>query len=155
MITRIFSTIVATCLLAASGSNTAQTTSGDVTFRLPLDLSQLSSDIAKIAVACSISSDAIPQGPNPPLDPKGVPMRPKLAKQVEIPVSAGQLVTTAIIVVPVSGLDNPVGKTANYDCSITGYSTALQQWSRFEEGHTTAAFRLSPTPPYITGSFVW
>lgn len=152
MIPRIFSTIVSTCLLAASGSSTAQTTSADVTFRLPLNLTQLSSDIATIAVFCNIISDAIP--PSRP-NAKGTTTTGTLSKQVEFPVAGGQLVTTAIVVVPVSGLDNPVGKTANYDCSITGYSTALQQWSRFEEGHTTAAFRLSPTPPRITGSFVW
>ncbi len=155
MILRIPATIIAICLMTASGTGAAQTTSGDVTFRLPLNLTQLSSDITKIMFSCSISGDAIPQGPNPRLDRQGRPYPPSLDKQAEYSVSGGQLVTTAIVVVPTGGLDNPIGKTANYNCLITGYSTSLQQWSYFEEGHATAAFRLSPTPPRITGSFVW
>ena len=43
-----------------SNSSGAQASSGDVTFRLPLNLTQLSSDLAKIAVFCRIRSSAIP-----------------------------------------------------------------------------------------------
>ena len=152
MIVRIPASIIAICLMSASGTSVAQSASGDVTFRLPLNLTQLSLDVAKVAVSCNIISDAIPLSPG---KAKGTTTMGTLSKQVEIPVSGGQLVTTAIVVVPVGGLDNPVGKTANCDCSISGYSTSLQQWSLFEEGHATTAFRLSPTPPRITGSFVW
>jgi hypothetical protein len=149
MMSRIFVAVVTTCLLVISSSSGAQTSSADVTFRLPLNLTQLSSDIAKIAVFCRITSDAIP--------PSGATGKAggKLSKQEEFPVSGGQLVTTAVVIVPVSGLDNPIGKTANYECLISGFSTSLQQWSRFEEASTTPAFKLSPTPPQMTGSFIW
>lgn len=152
MISRTFAMIVTACLLAAPVSSVAQTTSADVTFRLPLNLTQMSPDIATIAVFCRIESIAIP--PARPNARDASPMGTR-SKQEELAVSGGQLVATATVVVPVSGLDNPFGKTATYDCSITGFSTSLQRWDLFAESHATAAFRLSPTPQRITGSFIW
>ena len=152
MISRTLAMIVTACLLAAPDSSVAQATSGDVTFRLPLNLTQMSPDIAKIAVFCVIQSDAIP--PSRP-GARGASTMGELSRQEELAVSGGQLVATATVVVPVSGLDNPVGKTATYVCGITGFSTLLQHWDMFAEAHETAAFRLSPTPQRITGSFTW
>lgn len=150
MIFRILATVLAVGLFAVAPASVAQTTSGDVTFEMPLNLTDMSSDIIKIQVACSITSDAIP--PNQP-GPKGASRTVKA--QIELPVTGGQLVTTAKVVVPVSGLDNPIGKTANYKCSITGYSASLQRWNWFSEADPTPAFRLMPTPERFTGSFVW
>jgi hypothetical protein len=96
---RIVVTALTACLLAGPDLVVAQTTTGsDVTFKVPLNLTQVSSDIAQVAVWCVISSTAITTRDG------------KLSKQEELPVSGGQLVTTATVVVAVSGLDNPAGK---------------------------------------------
>lgn len=149
MMSRCLIAVVTSCLLVMPNSSGAQASSGDVTFRLPLNLTQLSSDLAKIAVFCRIRSTAIPP------TGKSSGTAGQLYKQEEFPVTGGQLVTTAVVVVPVSGLDNPIGKTATYECLITGFSTSLQRWDSFAEAQTNAVFRLSPTPPPMTGSFVW
>jgi hypothetical protein len=152
MISRILAAIVTASLLAAAVTSVAQTTSGDVTFELPLNLTQVSSDIVKVQVACSITSEAIP--PNTPT-PDGR-LIGKLANQIELPVTRGQLVTTARIVIATAGaLNDPIGKSATYDCSILGFSQSQQSWNRFEENSGIPAFRLTPTPARLTGSFTW
>jgi len=141
---RIVVVALTACLVAAPNLVVAQTTTGsDVTFKVPLNLTQVSSDIAKVAVWCVISSTAITTRDG------------KLSKQEDLPVSGGQLVTTATVVVAVSGLDNPVGKVAGYECRLSGFSTSLQRWDVFSETQTVPAFRLSPTPAVLQGSFVW
>ena len=140
MISRILATTVTLCALATPRLCVAQS---DVTFKVPLNLTQVSSDIAKVAVYCSISSIAI------------VNRAAKLGAQQEIPVSGGQLVTTVTVVVPVSGLDNPVGKTATYECLLSGFSTSLQQWQPFNSASAVPAFRLTPTPAGLSGTFNW
>ncbi len=59
MMSRCLIAVVTSCLLVMPNSSGAQASSGDVTFRLPLNLTQLSSDLAKIAVFCRIRSTAI------------------------------------------------------------------------------------------------
>ena len=141
---RIVVVALTACLVAAPNLVVAQTTTGsDVTFKVPLNLTQVSSDIAKVALWCVISSTAITTRDG------------KLFKQEELPVSGGQLVTTATVVVAVSGLYNPVGKVAGYECRLSGFSTSLQRWDVFSETQTVPAFRLSPTPGVLQGSFVW
>lgn len=151
MTSRILAAIVTASLLATAATSVAQTTSGDVTFELPLNLTQMSSDITKVQVACSITSEAIP--PNTPT-PDGK-LTGKLVNQVELPVTRGQLVTTARVVVATGDLNDPIGKSATYECSITGFSESLQRWSWFGPNEDSPAFRLTPMPERFTGSFVW
>lgn len=139
-----FLAAVTACLLASPAVGGAQATASDVTFTVPLNLKNVSSDIAKVAVFCRIRSAAITTTRDG-----------TLSRQVEVPVTGGQLVTTVSVVVAVSGLDNPVGNPATYECSLTGFSTSLQRWDVFSDTHTVPAFRLTPTPAGLTGSFKW
>jgi hypothetical protein len=155
---RLRMAIFLSCLLLPA-LGTTQSIPGDVTFVVPLNLTQLYLDITKIAVDCSITSNAI--------DPALVGVQNALVKQIEFPVAAGRLVTTASIVVsiPPGALIDPIGKVANYQCRLSGYSVGTKKprqaggfpagWDNFEANHVNPSFRLAPTPALITGSFVW
>jgi hypothetical protein len=171
MASRIVTAIVSTTLLVAAETGVAQTTtpppilgnmeptysgltSGDVTFELPLNLTQVDSDIMKVEVKCFITSEAIT-----PHSAAGLVYGGDgrvLGGMVELPVDGGQLVTTAQIVVPTNNrLVDPIGKSATYACQIRGYSIGQQNWGEFSETHSIPAFRLTPTPEVLTGTFTW
>ena len=59
------------CVLAASNAVSAQTNAGDVTLRVPLNLTRLSPEIAKVVVDCKLESGAIG-------DQNGQPIRDRL-----------------------------------------------------------------------------
>jgi len=146
------------CLLLAPAPLLAQTTNSDVTFKVPLNLTNVAADIGKVRVLCVITSDALTTaiGPIPPLS--SVPANNASANQQEWPVTSGQVATTATVVVPVpaTGLvADAVGKTANYACFLGGFSTSLQRWDVFDAAHTVPEFRLTPSPPLLQGSFTW
>lgn len=117
----------------------------EIRFVVPLNLTQVSSDISRIAVWCYITSTAIKTQDG------------RLQKQVEVSISGGQLATTVTVSVaaPSASLDNPIGKPASYNCSITGFSTSLQRWDVFNATSAVPAFRLSPTPQPLSGNFTW
>jgi hypothetical protein len=153
MNSRILAATVTACLLVAPRPLGAQTTA-EVTFKVPVNLTQVSPDIAKVGVSCTITSSAIPiVGRNTGTSTSG-----SVNKQVEIPIAGGQLVTTATVVFAISGtiaLNDPVGKTADYRCTLSGFSTSLQTWALFDAASTQVQYRFSPTPAALTGSFVW
>jgi hypothetical protein len=113
-------------------------------------------------VICHITSDAAAVRTG-----KGAAQRRHLGAQIELPVSAGQLVTTARVIVPVAArrftdettgiYSDPAGKTANYHCVLMGFSSKRTPggWNQFTDNNTNASFGLSPTPSSITGNFVW
>ena len=90
---RCLSVVAASTLLLPSTAHAqqAQSIPGDVTFELPVNLTRISGAISKVMVTCNISSAALAGSPNK-----------KLAAQVELPVVAGQVVTTVGVVVPVT-----------------------------------------------------
>jgi hypothetical protein len=119
-------------------------TDGAVTFKLPLNLTQLPSDITKVAVWCKITTSAT-------VSARGA----TLQKQEEFVPVGGQVVTTATVVVPTTELVDAMGKTATYVCTLTGFSQSLQKWDLFREDHATPVFRLKPTPAEMTDTFIW
>lgn len=135
------------CLLAMTATGVAQ--SSDVTFQVPLNLTRLSADLTKVAVYCEITSNALPI-----VAALGTG---RAQKQVELTPSAGQLVQTVSVVVPITTLDTSNGKTAaDYKCTLSGFSQSLQRWSPFGDSQSLAVqFRLSPAPPAMTGNFTW
>ena len=149
---------VAMWTILLSQAAQAQTVPGDVTFEVPLNLTRLWGEITKVAVWCKISSDALVGTRNK-----------QLQAQLELPVSAGQLTTTARVVVPVPSTaftdptmamtGSPTGKPASYVCKLSGFSalpaTNGGGWNVFTAESTNPAFRLTPTPSAISGSFVW
>lgn len=150
--------IFAIWMILSPAAVPAQTVPGDVTFEAPINLTRMWGEITKVAVWCTISSEVL----------IGTRTK-KLSAQLELPVSAGQLVTTARVVVPVPTTaftdptmaitSGPTGKPASYQCSLSGFSTLPTNygggWHQFSADSTNPAFRLSPTPASLTGSFVW
>ena len=134
-----------------TGTSTATTTDPIITFTMPLVLDKISSDITRILIKCRISSFYI------------AGLGSSVFGQADFFVRGGQVydasaqqVTTATVPVIAAGLDpNAAGKHASYTCSLSGYSASLQQWDAFDAAHAVPAFRLSPTPASLNGSFVW
>jgi hypothetical protein len=147
---QIFTAILTSCLLALPNAGAAQSPAGDVTLQVPLNLTQLSTDIAKILIRCSITSSALRV-----TEPKTGQVGTTLSNRIEVPVTGGRLVTTAKIVFSPQTLVDPTGKSANYQCDLIGFSNSQQNWSPFSDSAPIAAFRLSPTPAPLAGSFVW
>jgi len=147
MLPRILAATTAVLVLGVPRSVAAQTM---VTIEAPVNLTKLSPDLEKVRLQCGLGSDAI--APN-------TAFASALAKGVqdELPVMAGQLVTTmrAVFPIPEGVLQDPIGKTAEYMCGILGFSKSLQRWDQFSETSTVPAFQLKPTPAVIQGTFVW
>ena len=139
---------VACCLAMTGAVAVAQTP--DVTFKAPVNVTRLPPDITKVQVDCMITSSALPP------DPRGATGH--AGGFQELPVSGGQVVTTATVVVPIPSLNtsaNASAASATYMCRLTGFSQPLNQWGEFSDTQTIPAFRISPTPPNITGTFNW
>lgn len=131
---------------------------GDVTFEVPINLTRLWGEITKVAVWCKISSDALLGTRNK-----------NVQAQLELPVASGQVVTTARVVVPIAPTafmdptyaitNSPNGQPATYQCILSGFSalpsTNSGGWNVFSAESTNPAFRLTPTPDAIQGSFDW
>jgi len=136
---------------------------GDITFTVPVHLTQLSIGVSKVRVTCSITSEAITvnrevvgKSVNGPATGPG-----SVSKSEEFAVSGGQVNTTATLVVSTAGVrDNPAGKLANYACRLDGFSVAQQRFVPFNYAlpiaDTEPALRLNYNGPVAqTGSFTW
>ena len=143
---RMPAALAALCLLIPAAA-TAQT-KAEVTLRVPLNLTKLSTDIERVYVVCTLTSNAFSAA-----GPGGGSVN----KQLSIPASNGQVVDTASVVFSAS-LDPAKLRsypTASYQCRLSGFSASLQRADAFSDSHATAAFRLSPTPAVLSGSFNW
>lgn len=148
MNSRVILPIAAAILLITPVSSAAQV-STEVTLAVPVNLTQLGPDVAKVLIGCSIKSDAITTGP------AGTPNQ--VTKSTELAVSGGQVVTTASLVFSLTGLSNPVGKTATIVCTINGWSTSQQSWLQFTPNAANQSFRItgSSSLGFLDASFVW
>lgn len=140
---RFVATTMAACLLVTPLPCAGQV-SYEITFKVPLNLSQISTAISKVAVNCTITSTAITT------NAKG-----QLVKQEEFAITNGQLVFNASVVILASGLVNPGGTSATYSCVLLGFSTLAQRWLSFSETATVAEFRTTTTPLPLEGNFTW
>ena len=122
----------------------AQTPPEEVTFTLPLSLTQLPSYVTKVAVACELSP--IPRG------------MLSLGNQVEFPVAYGKVVTTASVVVSIpADKAYKTGQSVNYTCSLTAFvsSPKYSGWEPFGKTTMAGPLDVSPLPSPLTGNFVW
>ena len=162
MTPRMQAVTLAACLVLSPLPGQAQTNQGDITFTVPVNITQLLADITRVRVNCSIASQAITTNR---VVVKGEAQPGQVARAEEIPVSNGQVVRTVTVVVSVAGiLENPAGQQATYVCGLQGYSNSQQRWQPFNGCQSSAtgnectdlAFRLSPIQqPGNTGTFTW
>lgn len=119
-----------------------------ITFVVPVNLTQLSPDLEKVRVACVIQPSSALVWPTSQTGPA-----PTLEEAMD--VKSGQVVTAFRIIMPIlsSWLQDPIGKRADYSCALEGYSKG--RWDRFSETASDSAWRLTPTPQSIYGSFTW
>jgi hypothetical protein len=149
MTSRSVCAAITTVLLAVPASVTAQTASTEVTIKIPVNLTSFGPDVAKVKVWCNLNSDAITNGTGTG--------NHYLQQVQEIPVSGGQVTTTASLVFSLTQLDNPVGKTANLNCAIQGWSTTEQVWRGFMATSPNPSFKSLSGDAFgtITSSFTW
>jgi hypothetical protein len=141
-----------------SAKTSDQTILGDVTFEVPLNLTRLSPYMTKVAVTCAFGDD-----------PKRLTTvstcgtmsscSEVLFNRVEFPVSAGQVVTTArvVIAMPSYPLFKP-GTVLNYQCVLSALSSAPgagSSWYPLDQKVPVASLQVSPVPVPITGTFAW
>jgi len=135
--------------LASPSARAAQ--SSDVTFTIPLNLTQLSPQIEKVFISCEIMSSAI-------LVNRTKNMGRVTPPWLEIPNTSGQIVTTATFVIPLpfgTLSETAPGTSASYVCYLGGYSRTTGQPTSFSETAADPAFRLSPSPTSLYGNFTW
>lgn len=155
MQTRVTVAMFLLCLAMPFGEVNAQTIPGDVTFEVPVNLTRLSSYISKVAVTCQFGSTI-----DPNIGTIGTTSGATgvLYKKVELPVSAGQVVTTAHVVVTVpSTTDFKPAQSLMYQCALTALSSEPgvgSGWLPFDPKYGTS-FNVSPTPLPITNTFNW
>ena len=162
MLPRIAGVATAALLLSTSNPLAAQFGSlppgilvTAVTFTVPLNLTQLPPDLERVKVTCGVGGEGTGISGNPlftlpPLSSEQYPFKQELF------VTAGQVVATASIqvVVFMDGQNPPTGKTAQYGCSVVGYSKSLNRWEEFSETPSSPVFMLKPAPA-IQGTFIW
>jgi hypothetical protein len=153
------------CGLILFGEVNAQTTSskvsdqtipGDIIFEVPINLTRLSPYVSKVAVTCQFGLRI-----DPNLGTIGTTSGSTevLYKKVELPVSAGQVVTTAQVVVTVpSTPDFKPGQSLMYQCALSALSSepmAGNVWYPLDQKVPVASLQVSPVPVPITGTFTW
>lgn len=143
--------VAATLAVLAVGFARAQSTSSDVTFEIPLNLTRIHPAVTSFKVSCTITSMGLRQ-----YTTGSVTSRSRSGETI-VAVTAGSIVQTIQVVVPLVDQDfsnNASGKPADYDCRLFfhdpgGRSTWL------ELRHADPLKALTPTPQPLRGSFVW
>jgi hypothetical protein len=140
MKSRTWLAISAISLLTMRGVAWSQ--SSDVTFTVPLNLSQLSPDVRTVTVFCEVKSPAIVAGGS--------------ARELRrfTPVG-GRVQATATVRVAINGLDNSKGTAATYRCELKGLRSTSGLYIAFSANASDSAFRLLPDPAPLTGTFNW
>jgi hypothetical protein len=118
-------------------------TSNDVTFTVPLNLTQLSPFVEKIAVVCRLGVDNF---------------KIAFGNRIEIPVTAGQVVKPASVLVSVPSDQFKPGQSIDYDCSLSAFvaeSAKYEGWYPFGTSTPQGSLKVSPIPSPLTGSFMW
>jgi hypothetical protein len=141
------------CLAMLFGEVSAQTIPGDVTFEVPINLTRLSPYLSKVAVTCMFGTTI---DPNMGMTSSGTDV---LSNRVELPVSAGQVVTTArvVVAVPSTPLFKP-GQILNYQCDLSALSSepmAGSGWQPLGQKAAAVSLQVSPSPFPIKNTFIW
>jgi hypothetical protein len=143
MKSRFLSLLLLASVSLSSGA-VAQTSSPDLRFVIPLNLSNLPADMSRIAVECDAG-----------LPPGGKESMRK--GRYEVAVVDGMVDTVVTVVIATAGDPWKPGQTLSYTCALLAYSSARNTWITYGEklSPDNRSFALSPTPAPITGSFVW
>ena len=126
-------------LFIVPGICLAQTSTVEFTFQVPLNLVNLGSDFAEVAVQCTLSR-----------------YQDHYLGETAIPVTGGQVVTTVNVVVsvPSSAVPNTLtGQSANYSCVLKARSKS-GQWTTYNGVATQRSLGLvlAPDPSPISGT---
>jgi hypothetical protein len=151
MLLRMVGAATAAWTLGTASPLAAQTMATTITFSVPVNLTQLSPDLERVRLICMIMPSEVLKYPT------GFGNNMEQLPRDEMWVTGGQVVNTMRVVFPIATewLVNAVGKTANYQCQLMGYSKSLQQWGPFSETSSVPTFFLKGLPNAIGGEFVW
>lgn len=153
-----FATALTAGMITMPNLGTAQAAATAVTFTVSVNLTQLSPDLERVRVICYIKPSAVLVYPSI-MSTTLQPNAEQFPYRSEMWVAAGQVVGTMSVVIPIPAewLKEPIGKTAEYECWLQGFSTSLKQWGFFSDPPSAPAFLLkpAPAPTLLHGTFVW
>jgi hypothetical protein len=129
-------------LLTMHGAAWAQ--ASDVTFTVPVNLTQLRPEVQGVAVECQITSTAII-----------APTKGSSSGVARFVPTGGRVQTTATVHVPIARLDSDSGTAATYRCDLKGQTYANGPWSLFSANAFMLALKLTPQTAPIIGTFNW
>ena len=152
--------VVATAMswmMSTPSAVAAQTVVTTVTFSIPLNLTNLSPDLARVRLVCAIlpgGSLVYSKSENDAASTFDVNALPK----ADLPVVGGQVQATLSLDYPIwdgwlkAGIN---GSTNQYECRLQGFSMTSQTWDYFSATPKDPAFLLTPAPVPIKNSIVW
>ena len=157
MLRRIFAATAMSWMITTPRSVAAQTVVTTITFSIPLNLTRLSPDLARVRLVCAIlpgGSLVYSKYENDAISTFDVNALPK----ADLPVVGGQVQATLSVDYPIwdgwlkSGIS---GSTNQYECRLQGFSMASQSWDFFSATPKDPSFLLTPAPAPIKGSINW
>src|SRR5688500_15725136 len=122
-----FATALAAGMIAMPTPGSAQAAATSVTFTVTLNLTQLAPDLERVRLICFIKPSAVLVYPAT-LGQGLTLISETFPWKSELWVVAGQVVGTMSVVHPIFAewLKDPIGKTADYECWLQGFSTSLK-----------------------------
>ena len=133
-----------------------------ITFTLQVNLTQLSPDLAKVGFTCLIMPGETLAYPSylsfgGALFGGGFPFASWPFPKDELPVMSGQVQGTLRVVYPLAAewFNNPIGKTADYQCMLLGYVTSVAGWGVLSEDSKVPALLVRVPTGSLAGSFFW
>lgn len=159
MLKRIVGAVATAWMIGTPTPAASQTIATAITFTLPLNLTQLSSDLEKVRFICAIGESSVFKYPPLLLQSTSSGNFDNWFAKQDLPVVAGQLVATMSVVHPIAPewfVGNPSGQTADYTCFLMGFSRSRQTWGAFSETTTDPTYLLKPAPQGpMQGTFKW
>jgi len=137
--------------LAAPRRATGQSAATIVSFEMQVNLTNLSPDLERVRLLCMITSTSLAM-------PAPTNYSAELLPGTTMYVAQGQLVGTITVQFPIEAgwlAPDAIGKQADYQCQLVGFSTSLKRWDLLSDQPQTPSFRLNTSPPALRGSFVW
>jgi len=151
-----FATALMAGMIAMPTPGSAQAAGTAVTFTVSLNLTQLPPDLERVRLVCLIQPSAVLV--YPAILGQGLTLTSEAYPwKSELWVAAGQVVGTMSVVYPIPAewLKDPIGKTAEYQCMLLGFSASLKRWDFFSDSPSAPVFLLKPAPGIQQGTFVW
>lgn len=140
-----FAAVTATLIALTAPQAIAAQASMEVTLNVPVDLTQLSPELLRIKVGCTIVSRAITTpGANG-----------QMTVSQDVAVTNGRVQRTVQLVFQLTGLDKPDENPATTVCALNAYDEVNRTLEQLKPGHPNPIFRTNVTVGLVDGPRAW